>query len=61
MGWSSLRVVFSQTRNFMVIAFTDAIFTENEGLVQISYAQPAGRMRPSRRFLRPSLGFRCNK
>jgi len=25
MGWSSLRVVFSQTRNFTVIAFTDAI------------------------------------
>jgi len=23
-GWSSLRVVFSQTRNFAVIAFTDA-------------------------------------
>jgi len=24
MGWSSLRVVFSQTINFTVIAFTDA-------------------------------------
>ena len=31
-----------------------SIFIENEGLVWISYAQPAGRMRHS-------LGFRCSK
>jgi len=36
MGWSSLGVVFSQTRNFTVIAFTD------ENMYAISMAQRNG-------------------
>ena len=39
MGWSSLRVVFSQTRNFTVIAFTDA------SMYAISMAQRNGQKR----------------